>query len=68
MEDETLHRELGSAESAVLEETAMFQTDSRDMAADREAEEQEHFARTQGTWKVTADFLQKAVDPGTTGL
>ena len=55
-EDESLHKDLGGAESAVLEETNMFQTDSRDLAADREAEEQEHYARAHGsTWTVTAD-------------
>ena len=55
-EDESLHKDLGGAESAVLEETNMFQTDSRDLAADREAEEQEHYARTHGsTWTLTAE-------------
>ena len=39
MDDWALARSLGSTEDAALEETNMFQTDSRDLAADREAEE-----------------------------
>ena len=39
MDDWALARSLGSIEDAALEETNMFQTDSRDLAADREAEE-----------------------------
>ena len=39
MDDWALARSLGSIEDTALEETNMFQTDSRDLAADREAEE-----------------------------
>ena len=39
VEDWALARDLGSIEDAALEETNLFQTDSRDLAADREAEE-----------------------------
>ena len=56
MEDMALSRDMGSAESAVLEETNMYQTDSRDKAADREAEEHEHYVRTHGaTLTVSAE-------------
>ena len=46
MEDEFLLHEAGSAETLELEDTNMFQTDSRDRAADRDAEayeNQKHF-------------------------
>ena len=39
VDDWALARSLGAIEDAALEETNMFQTDSRDLAADREAEE-----------------------------
>ena len=39
VDDWALARSLGSIEDAALEETNMFQTDTRDLAADREAEE-----------------------------
>ena len=56
MEDMAMSRDMGSAESAVLEETNMYQTDSRDLAADREAEEHEHYVRTHGaTLTVSAE-------------
>ena len=39
VDDWALARSLGSLEEVSLEETNVFQTDSRDLAADREAEE-----------------------------
>ena len=42
MEDEILLHEAGSAETLELEDTTMFQTDSRDRAADRDAEAYEN--------------------------
>ena len=41
VDDLALARTLGSVEETALEETNMFQTDARDLAADREAEEHE---------------------------
>ena len=60
MDDQALARQLGAVESAALEETNMYQTDSRDLAADREAEEYADTARTYGQSSVSsADALFK---------
>ena len=54
IEDWTLARDLGGAEGAVLEETNMFQTDSRDLAADREAEGHADVLQTYGESSVSS--------------
>ena len=60
MDDQALARDLGDIEAAALEETNMYQTDSRDIAADREAEEYADMARTYGHSSVSsADSLFK---------
>ena len=60
VEDWALARDLGSIEDVVLEETNMFQTDSRDLAADREAEEDQDTFNVFGEKGVSlADKLSK---------
>ena len=54
IDDWALARSLGSTEEAVLEETNMFQTDSRDLAADREAEEHVDNFDTYGESEVSS--------------
>ena len=59
-EDWALARDLGAIEDVVLEETNMFQTDSRDLAADWEAEEHQDTSRVYGERGVSsADQLFK---------
>ena len=53
-EDWALARDMGGAENAVLEETNMFQTDSRDLAADREAEEHADVLQAYGESSVSS--------------
>ena len=60
VEDWALARDLGAIENVVLEETNVFQTDSRDLAADREAEEHQDTFRVFGEKEVSsADQLFK---------
>ena len=55
MEDEILLHEAGSAETLELEDTNMFQTDSRDRAADRDAEAYENQKYFRTGEQITAD-------------
>ena len=59
-EDLALARTLGSIEDSALEETNMFQTDARDLAADREAEEHEDNFDCYGEKEVSSmDYIFK---------
>ena len=55
MEDEILLHDAGSAETLELEDTNMFQTDSRDRAADRDAEAYENQKYFRTGEQITAD-------------
>ena len=54
IEDKAIARDLGDTENVVLEETNMFHTDSRDLAADREAEEHADLSRIYGESSVSS--------------
>ena len=59
MEDEILLHNAGSAWVPELEDTNMFQTDSRDRAADRDAEayeNQKYFRTVSRSWQMTSCF------------
>ena len=55
MEDEVLLGNAGSAETLELEDTNMYQTDSRDRAADRDAEAYEGFKHFRTSQQIVAD-------------
>ena len=55
MEDEVLLGQAGSASAPELEDTNMYQTDSRDRAADRDAEAYEGFKHFRTSQKIVAD-------------
>ena len=55
MEDELLLGQAGSAQTFELEDTNMYQTDSRDRAADRDAEAYEGFKHFRTSQKIVAD-------------
>ena len=55
MEDEILLGQAGSAQAFELEDTNMYQTDTRDQAADRDAEAYEGFKHFRTSQKIEAD-------------
>ena len=55
MEDEILLGQAGSAQALELEDTNMYQTDTRDQAADRDAEAYEGFKNFKTSQKIVAD-------------
>ena len=55
MEDEVLLGNAGSAEALELEDTNMYQTDSRDRAADRDAEAYKGFKHFRTSQQIVAD-------------
>ena len=55
MEDEILLSQAGSAQAFELEDTNMYQTDTRDQAADRDAEAYEGFKHFRTSQKIEAD-------------
>ena len=60
VDDLALARTLGPVDDAALEETNMFQTDARDLAADREAEEHEDNFDCYGEKEVSSmDYIFK---------
>ena len=55
MEEEILLGQAGSAQAFELEDTSMYQTDTRDQAADRDAEAYEGFKHFKTSQKIEAD-------------
>ena len=55
LEDEILLSQAGSAQAFELEDTNMYQTDTRDQAADRDAEAYEGFKHFRTSQKIEAD-------------
>ena len=63
MEDEILLGQAGSAQAVELDDTNMYQTDTRDQAADRDAEAYEGFKHFRTSQKIEADVALFVENP-----